>query len=395
MKVGIVAYRYDYYPYIRNIVGIVPGVEYRKARDLYAWVNAAAHTLNRIVQREVIPTFDLNNQFCDFNLNQVDLVHLFNGISYCRSPWVSTFETALPRFRSSLQITRTATPRIKKGSKLHQAIQALAGPNCKQIIAISDCTAKMQHELLSNFSDYADIIDQKMIVMHPPQKLLISRFDEKQIDLDGCIKFMMVGNAFFRKGGSEILATLKKLREQHQYALELIVVSNLSPDRYVMTVTPDLVNKTRIILQENHDWITYYPQLPNNEVLDLMKKVHVGLLPTYADTYGYSVLEFQASGCPVITTDVRSLPEINDNDKGWIINVPKNCLGEAIYDTEADRRAISQAICEGLEAAIHSVFTDRSNIPVKANQSILSIKTDHSLTRFSEAMKKIYLDAIS
>ena len=65
-----------------------------------------------------------------------------------------------------------------------------------------------------------------------------------------------------------------------------------------------------------HKWISYVPKLTNNETLELMKKSHIGLLPTYADTYGYSVLEFQAAGCPVITTNVRALPEINNNNLG-------------------------------------------------------------------------------
>jgi glycosyltransferase involved in cell wall biosynthesis len=394
MIVGVVAYRYDHYSYVRNIVSIVPGVEYRKARDLYAWINATARSLNRTAQREVISTFDLNNQFCDLDLNRVDLLHLFNGVSYCHTPWISTFETILPRIRSFLQVTRDTPPGTKKDGKPHPAMKALAGPNCKQLIALSDCAAKMQRELLSSFSTYAEIIDKKMTVMHPPQKLFMSSFDEKGVSLDGRIKFMMVGNAFFRKGGPEILAVMKKLRDQYQYDLELIVVSNLSPDGYVMPVTPEVINQTRIYLQENRAWITYYPQLPNDEVLELMKKAHIGMLPTYADTYGYSVLEFQACGCPVITTDVRSLPEINDNDKGWIIHVPKNHLGEATYDTETNRNVISQAICVGLEAALHNIFAERSVIPLKSNQSILSIKTKHSLTDFSARTKNIYLDAL-
>ncbi len=98
-----------------------------------------------------------------------------------------------------------------------------------------------------------------------------------------------------------------------------------------------MIQRTAAFIQGNREWINYFPQLPNSEVLDMMKKAHIGLLPTYADTYGYSVLEFQAAGCPVVTTNVRSLPEINDNDKGWLIEVPKNRMGEAIYSTDTDR----------------------------------------------------------
>jgi glycosyltransferase involved in cell wall biosynthesis len=96
------------------------------------------------------------------------------------------------------------------------------------------------------------------------------------------------------------------LRERDKYEIELTIVSSLNIDNYATKKEPSDVQRVKNFIQKNSDWINYFPQLPNHEVLELMKKSHVGLLPTYADTYGYSVLEFQAAGCPVITTNVRA-----------------------------------------------------------------------------------------
>ncbi len=52
----------------------------------------------RLIHRNVFSHFNLNNQFFDYGNLDVDLVHLFNGISYGRTPWVTSFETAVPRF---------------------------------------------------------------------------------------------------------------------------------------------------------------------------------------------------------------------------------------------------------------------------------------------------------
>jgi glycosyltransferase involved in cell wall biosynthesis len=395
MIVGIVGYRFDHYSYTRNIIGIVPGVEYLRAKDIFAWVNAGARTLNRLTNRKIISTFDLNNQFYDFNLNRVDLMHLFNGISYGGTPWVSTFETILPRFTSVVQRTHGSSPGFVSKWVLHRAFEALAGNSCKQIIAMSDCAANMQRELLVEFSSYKEIIEKKLLAMLPPQDLLVSQFSDKQIDLQGQIIFMFVGNEFFRKGGREIIETLKMLRDRYHYDIELTIVSSLRIDSYAVTVNNEDVQRTEAFFQENRDWIRYFPQLPNSQVLDMMKHAHIGLLPTYADSFGYSVLEFQGSGCPVISTNVRALPEINDNDKGWIIEVPKNRMGEAIYTTESDRTVISEAIRKGLEKVVHEIFANRSIIPIKSAQSILSIKLNHSKEEFSSRMKTIYLNALS
>ncbi len=394
MDVGVLAYRFDYYPYVRNIIGVVPGAKYRKVKDLYSRANAGARLLNRLAHRQLLSTFDLNNQYYDFNLNRVDLLHFFNGISYGRTPWVSTFETVLPRFEGVVQISRQPDPRVMEARRNIRAFEKLAGPSCKCLIAISQCAAHMQHRLLVQYPQFQKIIEEKLVVMHPPQGLWVSNFEEKQVDLNGCIRFMFVGNAFFRKGGIEMLETLKMVRERYHYEMDLTIVSALDIDGYAVQITPDTIQRTKALLEENKDWITHYPHLPNTKVLELMKHAHVGLLPTYADTYGYSVLEFQASGCPVISTNVRALPEINESDKGWIIPLPTNDVGEAIYATESERMLISNNIRTGLEEALHQIFNDRSLLSKKSEQSILGIKAHHSMSEFSTKMAEIYQSAL-
>jgi glycosyltransferase involved in cell wall biosynthesis len=394
MRVGVLGYRFDHYSYVRNIIGKVPGVEYCKTKDLYARLNAAAQLFNRLTKRTVLQTFDLNHQFYDFNLNNVDLVHLYNGISYGGTPWVSTFETILPRFRNVVEATHGANPAFVSEPKLLKGIERLASNDCKKLIAMSDCAANIQRALLANFNQYSEMIDKKLVVIHPPQQPLVSSFEDKQIDLDGSIKFMFVGNAFFRKGGREAIETLKELRDDFHYDISLTIVSDLRMDGYATNETEQDVHYTVAFMQENQSWISYFKHLPNVEVMEKMKAAHIGLLPSYADSYGYSVLEFQASGCPMITTDIRALPEINDNNKGWIIKVPKNRLGEAIYSTEADRLAISMAIRQGLQTIVHEIFADKGIIREKAELTILSIKTNHSMENFASRMKAIYAEAI-
>jgi hypothetical protein len=55
----------------------------------------------------------------------------------------------------------------------------------------------MQRTLLSEFPEYKQSIETKLIVMHPPQRILVSKYSEKQLDLEGKIKFIFVGSAFF------------------------------------------------------------------------------------------------------------------------------------------------------------------------------------------------------
>lgn len=125
-----------------------------------------------------------------------------------------------------------------------------------------------------------------------------------------------------------------------------------------------------------------------------MLNSHVGLLPTWADTFGFSVLEFQATGCPVISTDIRALPEINNNDIGYLIKVPKNEDGEGLYMTEAQRNVMSQTVQKGLEDAVLKIFEDKEQIAIKSDRSIANVAKSHSPVDYADKIRTIYLEAL-
>ena len=398
----VVGYRSLEHGQRRNIIGRVDGATYRRTWDLATAADAVARRLNglaqRLIGRSPIPTTHFVNRFLDLELNDVTLCHLFNAVSYGRRPWVVTFETVVPRFPASLACHHGASPgfgQLEEERGIRHGLARLASDSCKRLIALSACNAAMQRGLLAHFPRYGRAIADKLVILHPPQPVLVSTYAEKQLALEGPLQFMFVGHDFFRKGGVEVLETFHRLRGAHGYRLELTIVSSLKVDTYGTRSGPQDVLKARAFIEQNASWIKHFERLPNAEVLALMKHAHVGLLPTYADTYGYSTLEFQASGCPVITTNVRALPEVNDNEKGWIIDVPKNRLGEAIYTTPADRRLSSERIREGLEKAVHEIVADRALVPRKADNAILSIARHHDPAAHAATLKRIYLEAIA
>jgi glycosyltransferase involved in cell wall biosynthesis len=56
------------------------------------------------------------------------------------------------------------------------------------------------------------------------------------------------------------------------------------------------LDEAKAIISRHPDRILHFTGIPNSEVIDLLKRTHVSLLPTWAETYGYSVLEAQACG---------------------------------------------------------------------------------------------------
>ena len=140
--------------------------------------------------------------------------------------------------------------------------------------------------------------------------------------------------------------------------------------------------------------IIHYPGLPYHKVLEIFRKVHVGLLPTWADTYGYTVLEAQAAACPVITTDVRAMPELNNNEMGWVISVPKDKAQNAILVTPEDRLAIAAILEPNLEEIFQSILDNPAQLKEKGRLSWERIRNEHDPATIAAATEKTYREAL-
>lgn len=397
LRIGVLAYRMDFYTNLRVIVNQLPEADYIPVKDIFSYRRALALKLNRVIGKPLFQTFDLNNQFEDFDLNKVDLLHFSNGISYGKTPWVSHFETILPRFTELLNQAKNAHwQNFEPGRLTLKGLDALRGSACKQIIAWSENAADFQRKFLSEISsEFSEPILAKLRVLHPPQEMLVDSVTPREYDQQHPIRFGFVGAGFFRKGGRELFRTFQKLAGEEGLPIRLVVVSSLRIEPYAAQETEEDVAWARQIIAGKPQWLEYYQELTNSEVLEILKTADVGLLPTWADTYGLSVLEAQACGLPVISTNVRALPEINSAKVGWLIHVPKNEMGEALYSTTEERLILSEQIQAGLENTIRSIIADPSVIAIKGQAALERIRVEHSPEDYAERLRQIYRAALA
>ena len=389
MKIG---YAVSNYPAVRNIIGKASGHDYVKVHDVHRQVFRAAKALERLTGRNFDLTVDNQFSFNDFGVNKVDVLHLFNAVSFGRTPWITTFETLVPRFSATRNCHHGRDclyGDLSTSKTVVAAIRALSSRSCRGIIALSDCARTMQLDFVRNcFPRDFDAIEAKLRVIHPPQRPLVEACRDKR--MPGELRLMLVGSSFVRKGGREVIAAVQDFRRRSACDVRLTIVSALAIDDYATRETQADIDAVKQVIDQNAAWITHHPRLPNDEVIALMKASHVGLLPTYADTYGFSVLEFQATGCPVITTDVRALPEINTDEVGWVIPVPKNRLGEASYGSAEGRSTISAAIREGLRSALEDIVASADRLHVKSMAALERIRVAHDPDRFSRELGEMY-----
>ena len=276
---------------------------------------------------------------------------------------------------------------------LRKGVELLDRNQCKKIIAISENAKGLEESfILKNFPDYQDDILNKLIMIPPSQKICLKSYKEKKLE-NNYITFTIVGKEFFRKGGMEILKTFDKLINENK-AVKLNIISSMKYSDYATKSTKEDCDIAIHLIKKNCKQIHHYKLFSKDEVLNVFKKSHVGMLPTFADSYGYSVLESQANGCPVISTDIRALCEINNKEIGWIINVPKDCYKNAEIHSKEKRTSYSKIIEKNLYEIIIKILANPESIIKKGSLCIEKIAMFHHPQIIANKLEEIYDKAI-
>ena len=252
---------------------------------------------------------------------------------------------------------------------------------------------KPNHQLVNLHNDlnFNDCIGFHL--WNPSQNLNINESALTSRDFTQTLRFIFVGRDFFRKGGYECVKAFTEIVNQG-FDAELIIVSQLTTYDYPNPAPKENLEHAIKLIKDSQDKIKLFNELNNQEVLALISKSHVGLLPTYNDSYGYSVLEFFSYGCPVITTSILALSEINHQDRGWLVDMPlvENEEGIKLIDrTSPDKvRRISNLLTESLIEILSSILTDRSQLSSKSIASLKYVKLNHSQVKNIKTLEQIY-----
>ncbi|MGR5966734.1 hypothetical protein ACT7DB_31680 [Bacillus cereus] len=76
-------------------------------------------------------------------------------------------------------------------------LSVLTSDNCKKIVSLSENAKQIQVNLLekSNLEKQREV-QNKIVVIHPPQSLIVKSYEEKSVD-ELVIKFIFIGRHFF------------------------------------------------------------------------------------------------------------------------------------------------------------------------------------------------------
>jgi glycosyltransferase involved in cell wall biosynthesis len=289
--------------------------------------------------------------FNPFPLRKFDLVHGFNRIPVGVTPFVIGFESHLPRAFDLENTKYFAT-----------LSHMLGGKRCRGIVAISDFARRQFLQQHAN-RPWHDDVAAKLTMRYP--NIPIPDMQDAVVSYDGGpLRLMFVGNHFGRKGGT-VVVRLAELAHQKGFPLHIDLVSTLEAGAmsWIDPLADGYFEKYFITMRRLPN-IACHSNLPNARVIALVRNAHFSILPTFSDTFGFSVIEAMAQHTPVIVTHQGALPEfVTDGAEGIVLPLENNAAGEwkhngrndrhtqayaALFDAETDR--LAHAALASLEA---------------------------------------------
>lgn len=366
-------YRDADYAEQRLIINKIEGVSYVALPKETIWINRIGTKFE-----EDLETYKMMTEACycpNEYKPEVDLIQTFNMVCDTKIPWCAFFETRIPR----------VWPKDNKEETYYlQLIDYIKQSNCKNLYALCKNAYKIQRKALETHlsSSEVEFLMKKTKVLHPPQKILITEKEfEKKYSKDK-IHFIFIGAGFFYKGGREVIQVLSEFEEKEDFKLTLI--SSLFYDDYFTKTPYEEMIRCRKIIHEK-TWIDYYESLPNETVLEKCREATVGFLPSVAETYGYAVLEMQAAGCPVVTTNIGAFPETNNENCGWICRMPIDEFGNCI---ERNTTIWSEILQKELRKCVEEIFEHPEKIREKGRNALERIRKMHDPYKYQMELKK-------
>lgn len=322
--------------------------------------------------------------FSQYSYPSVDALHLRNAVSLTRTPWVSSFETSLPRWGNSPE---------KRG------LEALLRDEARCFIAQSEATKQIFLERVSrNTSTFEiDTIASKTIVLHPPQSINLPSErmpPNSRPSRNGLRKFCFVGTDFYRKGGHEMLKVFENLFDSGHKDWFLTIVGDLDSYGDFASRTNGLHKEHALrIINKLRKHVTLSNRLPKDQITDLFRKSDFLLFPTIQDTYGYVTLEAMSNGCVPIVSNQRAIPEIVQQFRnGLMFEIPLTSQFSAVdfYQSSKGPEIFAEALFDKISEALHMPGDTWSML---SQNAINSIRERHDPLTHQKQLLKIYKKA--
>ena len=130
---------------------------------------------------------------------------------------------------------------------------------------------------------------------------------------------LYIGTIIRKKGVLELPAIFLKVRKQFPNA-QLVLIGADSYD--IQTQSPSTWSLVENLIPiEDKTYVRFLGKIPYSEVQEYMKKAHVCLFPTFAETLGMVTIESMALQKPVVNSNIGWANELLiDGESGYLVH---------------------------------------------------------------------------
>lgn len=249
----------------------------------------------------------IKGYFRSYESSEHDLIEATLSPIFTNNKWiysVANFQEAM-----SFNFCGFPLPRLVRSYYIKNIILK---ENFKKLIFWSEYGKKT----LSTYGNIKDHrVTDKCIVVYPAIRKISDcfiRFNENNINL-------LFSGDFFRKGGANVIDAFKYISDIYSNVnLFICCDEKLDFNTENYSLKKEYIEKIKTNKNINLLGRVDRDDMVNN----ILPKMDIYLLPTYAEAFGYAVIEAMAYGIPVITTKISAIPEMIEHEKsGFLIDI--------------------------------------------------------------------------
>lgn len=277
---------------------------------------------------------------CIFSLNEpLDLLHITDYLTpkVKGIPIVSTIHDAIMFKRSQWAAKGFSLQEIKNALLIQMSKRAQA------VITVS-------HAVVADLVEFWKIPQEKISVIYHG---ISHEWHEKISPADqamvlkkyGITKpfFLTVGTLQPRKNLQRMINAYLTLPKIIKDNIDFVIVgkehSNLTPE-----VLLDQIQK--LCFEKQIQWLKY---VPLSELRSLYQSAHVILYPSLSEGFGFPILEGNASGVPVLTSDFGSTKEIGQHSSYLVDPYSQEAIREGMIELVEKSQLRCQLIKKGID----------------------------------------------
>jgi len=240
-----------------------------------------------------------------FDVSNCDIVEAVLSPIHTKLPWLyslACFQEAMAWNFLGLPLPRTLRCQYMK--------QLFLQPNFRRLLFWSNAGKE-------TLKTYANITDQriweKSEVVYPAIRSVsndLLNFNDVKVNL-------LFSGDFFRKGGVNVVDAFEKASMKYP-SITLRVCSDENID---FNTSMSTLRSTYLKKVKSNEKITFGRISRSEMINNVLPNTDIYLLPTYNETFGFSLLEAMAFGIPVIATNHMAIPEIiEEGVNGYMID---------------------------------------------------------------------------